>query len=49
MEMRLFWITDQVILGEFDVQLYPGKENLADYYTTHFSKEGHALCAGADT
>ena len=37
--MRFFWITDQVILGEFYVQWHPGHENLADYYTKHFDDE----------
>ena len=34
MEMCLFWITDQVNIGEFYVQWHPGYKNLAYYYTT---------------
>ena len=33
MEMRLFWITDQVKIGNVDVQWHPGQKNRADYYT----------------
>ena len=36
MEMRFFWITDQVKICNFDVQWHPGQENRADYYTKHF-------------
>ena len=31
MEMRFFWITDQVKHKFFDVQWHPGQDNLADY------------------
>ena len=41
MEMRFFWITDQVSRGLFDVQWHPGQENLADYYTKHFDAKHH--------
>ena len=41
MEMRFFWVTDQVQYKEFDVQWYPGKENLADYFTKHFDAAHH--------
>ena len=41
MEMRFFWITDQVKLGNFDVQWHPGQENLADYFTKHFDAKHH--------
>ena len=36
MEMRFFWVTDQVKNGTVDVQWHPGLENLADYFTKHF-------------
>jgi hypothetical protein len=39
MEMRFFWITDQVISEEFDVQWQPGQEKLADYYCAFYLKK----------
>ena len=41
MEMRFFWVTDQVKNGAFDVQWHPGQENLADYFTKHFDTKHH--------
>ena len=41
MEMRFFWVTDQVALGHFKVQWHPGQENLADYFTKHFDDIHH--------
>ena len=41
MEMRFFWVTDQVKHGHFDVQWHPGQENLADYFTKHFDGKHH--------
>ena len=41
MEMRFFWVTDQVMYGAFDVQWHPGQENLADYFTKHFDTKHH--------
>ena len=41
MEMRFFWITDQVKIGNFDVRWHPGQENRADYYTKHFDGRHH--------
>jgi hypothetical protein len=41
MDMRYFWITDQVAMGFFDVQWHPGIENLADYFTKHFDSKHH--------
>ena len=41
MEMRFFWVTDQVQRKLFDVLWYPGKENLADYFTKHFTAKHH--------
>ena len=41
MEMRFFWITDQVKQSIFDVQWHPGQENLGDYYTKAFDGKHH--------
>jgi hypothetical protein len=41
MEMRLFWITDQAILGDFDAHWHSVKENLANYYTHYFDATHH--------
>ena len=41
MEMRFFWITNQVKIGNFDVQWHPRQENRADYYTKHFDGRHH--------
>ena len=41
MEMRFFWVTDQVKNGSFDVQWHPGQENLADYFMKHFEGRHH--------
>ena len=41
MEMRFFWVADQVKNGSFDVQWHPGQENLADYFTKHFESRHH--------
>lgn len=41
MEMRFFWVTDQVQRKLFDILWYPGKENLADYFTKHFTAPHH--------
>jgi len=41
MEMRFFWVTDQVTLQRFAVQWHPGQENLADYFTKHFDARHH--------
>ena len=41
MEMQFFWVTDQVKNGSFDVQWHPGAENLADYFTKHFTSKHH--------
>eukprot|EP00957_Ditylum_brightwellii_P207440 15352991-Ditylum_brightwellii.AAC.1 len=35
MEMRYFWLVDQAVQGNFDVQWRPGLENLCDYVTKH--------------
>ena len=39
--MQFFWVTDQVLIKEFNVQWHPGKENLADYFTKHFDAAHH--------
>ena len=41
MEIQFFWVTDQVKNGTFDVQWHPGAENLADYFTKHFTTKHH--------
>lgn len=41
MEMRYFWIADQVSAGYFDVRWHPGLENLADYLSKHFDGMHH--------
>ena len=41
MEMRFFYIADQVSRGLFDVQWHPGQENLADYFTKRFDGRHH--------
>eukprot|EP00804_Cyclotella_cryptica_P023780 CCRYP_011161-RA/>CCRYP_011161-RA protein AED:0.61 eAED:0.61 QI:0/-1/0/1/-1/0/1/0/122 len=41
MEMRFFWVTDQVQQRYFDVRWQPGQENLADYFTKHFESRHH--------
>ncbi|KAL7460261.1 hypothetical protein ACHAXS_000723, partial [Conticribra weissflogii] len=41
MEMRCFWVTDQVDNGHFDVQYHPGNENLGDYQSKHHPAAHH--------
>jgi hypothetical protein len=41
MEMRYFWIADQVANKRFDVRWHPGKENLADYHSKHHPTSHH--------
>ena len=41
MEMRFFWVTDQVKNGTYNIQWHPGQENLADYFTKHFDGKHH--------
>jgi hypothetical protein len=41
MEMRFFWIGDQVKRQLFKVHWHPGQENLADYFTKHFDAKHH--------
>eukprot|EP00804_Cyclotella_cryptica_P002622 CCRYP_010444-RD/>CCRYP_010444-RD protein AED:0.34 eAED:0.29 QI:0/-1/0/1/-1/0/1/0/485 len=41
MEMRFFWVTDQVKQRFFNVRWQPGQENLADYFTKHFEPRHH--------
>jgi hypothetical protein len=35
MEMRFFWVADEVFEGKFNIKYYPGKEYLADYQSKH--------------
>lgn len=41
LEMRFFWVTDQVRRNRFNVEWHPGQENLADYFTKHFVGKHH--------
>eukprot|EP00804_Cyclotella_cryptica_P025038 CCRYP_015952-RA/>CCRYP_015952-RA protein AED:0.62 eAED:0.62 QI:0/-1/0/1/-1/0/1/0/122 len=41
MEMRFFWVIDQVKQRFFNVRWQPGQENLADYFTKHFEPRHH--------
>jgi hypothetical protein len=41
MEMRFFWVADQVNRHHFHVRWHPGQENLADYFTKHFDARHH--------
>eukprot|EP00804_Cyclotella_cryptica_P011876 CCRYP_004378-RA/>CCRYP_004378-RA protein AED:0.44 eAED:0.39 QI:0/0/0/1/1/1/2/0/442 len=41
MEMRFFWVADQVNRRHFQVRWHPGQENLADYFTKHFEARHH--------
>jgi hypothetical protein len=41
MEMKFFWTTGQVAIGNFNVTWHPGQENLADYFTKHFDATHH--------
>eukprot|EP00804_Cyclotella_cryptica_P026302 CCRYP_007636-RA/>CCRYP_007636-RA protein AED:0.47 eAED:0.42 QI:0/0/0/1/1/1/2/0/610 len=41
MEMRYFWIADQVAHQQFSVHWHPGLENMGDYYTKHHPTSHH--------
>jgi hypothetical protein len=41
MEMRYFWVSDQVDNGIVDVRWAPGAENMGDYLTKHFLAPHH--------
>eukprot|EP00804_Cyclotella_cryptica_P008022 CCRYP_004538-RB/>CCRYP_004538-RB protein AED:0.45 eAED:0.39 QI:0/-1/0/1/-1/0/1/0/221 len=41
MEMRFFWVADQVNRHHFQVRWHPGQKNLADYFTKHFEARHH--------
>jgi hypothetical protein len=41
MEMRFYWIKDQVKQGQFHIYRGPGYQNLADYFTKHHSPAHH--------
>ena len=41
MEMRYFWVGDQVKNGVVSVQWAPGAENMGDYTTKHFTTPHH--------
>jgi hypothetical protein len=41
MNMRFYWIKDRVKQGQFNVYWGPGYQNLADYFTKHYSPAHH--------
>jgi hypothetical protein len=41
MEMRYFWIADQVARKQFNVHWHPGQENMGDYYSKHHPTSHH--------
>ena len=41
MEMRYFWVQDQVKNKHFIITWYPGSENLGDYHTKHHLASHH--------
>jgi hypothetical protein len=41
MDMRCHWLTDRICQKQFDVYWRPGRENIADYHTTHHSAQHH--------
>ena len=43
MEMRFFWVTDQVKNGVMGIQWHPGQENLADYKSKHHDSKHHKV------
>ena len=43
MEMQLFWVTDQIKIGAFDVQWHPGQGNLANYTSKHHDSKHHQI------
>ena len=41
MEMKFFWVSDQVELNIFQVRWHPGQENLGDYQSKHHPAAHH--------
>jgi hypothetical protein len=41
MDMRYQWLTDRVRQKQFDVYWRPGRDNLRDYHTKHYSAQHH--------
>jgi hypothetical protein len=41
MDMRYFWVQDQVTLGKYKIYWNKGKTNLADYFTKHHPTSHH--------
>jgi hypothetical protein len=45
MDMKFFWVADEVEAGKFDIRYYPGKENLGDYRSKQYLGAYHvAVC-----
>ena len=40
-DMRFHWLRDRSAQGQFRFYWYPGKSNLGDYFTKHFSPMVH--------
>ena len=38
---NVFWLTEEVKSGEFDMQSHPRRENLADYFTQISTSNHH--------
>jgi hypothetical protein len=43
MDMRYYWLQDREAQGQFKISWDKGSENLADYFTKHFSAKHHQL------
>ncbi len=41
MEMRFFWVGDEIAQNMYDVSWHPGMENLADYQSKHHLGSHH--------
>jgi hypothetical protein len=41
MDMQYHWLTDRVRQKQFDVYWRPGRDNLTDYHTKHYSAQHH--------
>jgi hypothetical protein len=41
MDVRFYWVRDQIAQKQYKVYWEPGGENLADYFTKHHSPTHH--------